>query len=654
MKLKYLTIIAILLIIFSISFGFPATANAQESGDILITKTDFEDYPKVDIYIYFKEGSELEALDLKQEDFIVLENGEKVRNLSVMPLGEILDPIGVVLLLDTSGSMIGEPIADTASAASLFLDEMRRIDEFSVASFADDVIIHSGFTLDRKKLKDSISEIKAQGETSLFDGIFTALDQFKNRDDIKHRYIIVLSDGMDTVSKHNAQDVVDKALQEGVIIYSIALLSSEFNPDDIRNISGSTGGEMLVAVDSKELKELYKSISKKIINQYRISYTSLWPNAEDIVISISVEKSGLTVTTETGYENPYYYTAPTKVMIEPERPFYLTIFDKWWAGIAVYSIIFIMITLLLYSFILFIPVRKKTLKEKASIYGHEAKGGRTEGEFRYGEERRRGPFGWISRIISRIVSRRGFIELFGLKLERAGMRIRASEFITLHLIAVIIISIALYYLTGNLLITLLVLILVVVSPFLLLNVKTSQRLRKFHGQLPDVLQLISGSLKAGYGFNQALSMVVDESRPPISDEFRRILSDIRMGLSEKEALENIAERINSEYFNWTVMAINVHREVGGNLAEVLEIISDTIRERDRVMNRIKALTSEGKLSAIILLILPVIVGLLMFILNREYLSLLVTTKLGMMMLLVAGVLMIAGVIWIIKIIQIKY
>ena len=335
MKLKYLTIIAILLIIFSISFGFPATANAQESGDILITKTDFEDYPKVNIYIYFKEGSELEALDLKQEDFIVLENGEDVRNLSIKGLDEIPDPIGVVLVLDTSGSMIGEPIADAAKAASLFLDEMRSIDEFSVASFADDVTVHSGFTSNRKKLRDSISEVKAQGETSLFDGIIEAIDQFNSRSDIEYRYLIVLSDGMDTVSKHNVQDVIDKALQEGVIIYSIALLSSEFNPGDIRNISESTGGEMLVAVDSKELKELYKSISKKIINQYRISYTSLWPNAEDIVISVSVEKSGLSVTTETGYENPYYYTAPTKVMIEPERPFYLTIFDKWWAGVAV-------------------------------------------------------------------------------------------------------------------------------------------------------------------------------------------------------------------------------------------------------------------------------------------------------------------------------
>jgi len=114
------------------------------------------------------------------------------------------------------------------------------------------------------------------------------------------------------------------------------------------------------------------------------------------------------------------------------------------------------------------------------------------------------------------------------------------------------------------------------------------------------------------------------------------------------------KRINSEYFDWTVMAINVQREVGGNLAELMETISNTIRERDRVMNRTKALTAEGRLSAVILIVLPIAVGMLMMIINREYISLLFTTKLGLLMLLVAGIMMIIGIIWIVKIIQVKY
>src|SRR4030043_1639695 len=125
-KLRYLLLsIITLLVILPILFIFPFSIFAQETGEILIKKIDFDDYPKVEIYINFKEGSNLEYLDLKQEDFVVLENGESVRDLSIKGMDEIPDPIGVVLVLDTSGSMNGEPIEDATSAASFFVNEMR-------------------------------------------------------------------------------------------------------------------------------------------------------------------------------------------------------------------------------------------------------------------------------------------------------------------------------------------------------------------------------------------------------------------------------------------------------------------------------------------------------------------------------------------------
>ena len=655
MKLKYLKFITILPIVFSICFFSPVLIYGQESQDVFITNTDFSNYPKIEIFINFKGGSELEALNLKQEDFTVLENGEDVSNLSIRGLSEVMDPIGVVLLLDTSGSMEGEPIEDAADAALLFMDEMRIIDEFSVVSFADNVIVHSSFTSDRKRLRDSISKIEAKGDTSLFDGIYTASGLFADRSDIKYRYIIVLSDGMDTASSRTIQNTIDKALQEGVSVYSIALLSSEFNPDNIRNISRSTGGEMLEAASSSDLKELYKTISKKIINQYKISYTSLWPNAEDIEISISIGKNEVAGSAVASYVNPYYSPAPEEVIIGPERPFYLTLFDQLWMRIAVYAAIFIGLALLLCSFILFIPTRRMTIKESTRLYGYKVKDKKTEGEYRYKKEgERRGFFGWILRIISRAASRRGYIEYFNSRLKRAGMSIRATEFITFHLIGLVASSIAVYYFSRNILLTLFIAALIVFVPFMILNMRTSQRLAKFHEQLPDALQLISGSLKAGYSFNQALKMVVDESKPPVSDEFRRLLSEIRVGLPEKEAMGNVLQRVNSEYLQWIVTAINVQREVGGNLAEVIDTIADTIRERDRVLNRVRALTSEGKLSATILIILPVVVGLMMFFLNREYMSLLFVTRVGLIMLSIAVVLLIVGIVWILRIVNVKY
>ena len=645
--------IAIIVLVFTFLFlAFPYTVSAQETSDITVARTDIDDYPRVNIYLDFKEDSELGLLDLSEENFGVFENDEEINLTSVERIASVPEPIGVVLVLDTSGSMKGEPIEDAGGAASLFMDEMRPIDEFAVVGFADSITIYSSFTSNRKNLRDSISQIVAEGETSLFDGIIIALDQFKKRDEIKHRYLIVLSDGTDTVSKLTAQDVIDKAQKEDVTIYSIALMSYDFNPTDIGNISRSTNGELFIAANSKELKELYKFISRRIRNQYKISYTSLWPNTDSINVKIVVEKSELTSSIRTNYVNPFYTPDPTKIVKE-NRPSYLALFDIWWVKIIIYATIFIGVVLFLYIFILLILPRRQLLKERTEFYGYKPARRNLEAEIR----EKKGKVGFFDRLVifvSKFSSKRGFGELFELRLQRAGMSIRSSEFITMHIISIVVISLIVYFLTGNYLLTFLVFIIITLIPFLLLNIRTAQRLRRFHEQLPDTLQLISGSLKAGYSFNQAISMVVEESKPPISDEFKRVLSEIRMGLSDREALENMAVRINSEHFNWVVMSVNVQREVGGNLAEVMEIISNTIRERDIVMNQIKALTAEGRLSAYILIALPILLGIYLSFINREYISLLVTTKIGLAMTGMAVLLMIAGIIWMLRVIRVEY
>jgi len=234
--LKYKLAAAIAFFTILVFMAFPFSIFAQEASDIIVKKTDIDKYPKVNIYINFEEGSVLGSQDLQQDNFTILENGEEVKGLSVERVASITEPIGVVLAIDTSGSMKEKPIEDARDAASLFMDEMRRIDEFAIVGFDDAITIYSTFTSNRQKLKDSIARISARGETSLFDGIIIAADQFKKREDIKHRYLIVLSDGMDTVSKLTAQDAIAKAQQEQIIIYAIALMSYDFNPVNIDNI----------------------------------------------------------------------------------------------------------------------------------------------------------------------------------------------------------------------------------------------------------------------------------------------------------------------------------------------------------------------------------------------------------------------------------
>ena len=154
LKYKLAIIIAfVTVLVFMIS---PFSIFAQEASDIIIQKTDIDKYPKVNIYINFEEGSVIGSQDLKQENFTVLENGEEVKDLYVERVARITEPIGVVLVIDTSGSMKGKPVEDACDAASLFMDEMRRIDEFAVVGFDDQVTIYSTLTSNRQQLKDSI------------------------------------------------------------------------------------------------------------------------------------------------------------------------------------------------------------------------------------------------------------------------------------------------------------------------------------------------------------------------------------------------------------------------------------------------------------------------------------------------------------------
>ena len=627
--------------------------SSQESQQIILKEIDTNGYPNIDIYLNFKEGSELGLATLEKSNFKIIEDNKEIKDFSIKKVAEISEPIGVALVIDTSGSMKGKPLEDAINAATVFMKEMRNIDKIAVVGFSDNVTIYSSFTSNMQTLENSVAGITAKGETSLFDGIIEGLNQFKNSDEIKHRYLIVLSDGKDTVSSNKASDVISKALDANVTIYSIALKSSEFDPSDIGMISSKTSGELLIASESKDLVNLYKEISRKIRNQYKISYKSLLPKSEKVEIQLFINESNVTDSIKIYYKNPFFTLSSSNVVSTPQKPFYLLIFNIWWVKLVLFAFIFASVTLLIYILSTAVIPTKNVLKARTDGYLYNLTGKGTEKESDDKKQKMR-ILSSFSNFIIRITARRGFAELFEQKLKRAGMSMKGSEFVTLHIISVVLITLIVNYITKSLPITFLAAMFIIFAPFLYINFKTGQRIKKFNEQLPDTLQLIEGSLKAGYSLNQSIAMVVNETKPPMSDEFRMTLGEIRMGLPEKEAMDNMAARINSDLFNWVVMAINIQRDVGGNLAEVMDIIANTIREKDRILRQIRSLTAEGKLSAYVLIGLPIILAVVLVMLNRSYISVLYTTRIGIMILIFAVVLMIAGIIWILRIIKIDY
>jgi tight adherence protein B len=268
----------------------------------------------------------------------------------------------------------------------------------------------------------------------------------------------------------------------------------------------------------------------------------------------------------------------------------------------------------------------------------------------------KGAGGWIPASVTsfgrRFADKRGFSERLDAELEAAGVSLRSGEFVVITVGAVFggaLIGLAIF---GNLLFALVGGVVAGLAPTVALRVALKRRAEKLREQLPDVLTIMASSLRAGHSFLQALDTVAREIAQPAATEFQRVVAEIRLGRSAEDALQALAERVGSADFKWAVLAVNMQREVGGNLAEILDNVSDTLRERAMMRRQVRVLTSEGRLSAWVLTLLPIGIALYLFAMSPEYIGLLFSTTIGYVMLGGAVILLVAGVLWMRKIVNI--
>jgi len=175
----------------------------------------------------------------------------------------------------------------------------------------------------------------------------------------------------------------------------------------------------------------------------------------------------------------------------------------------------------------------------------------------------------------------------------------------------------------------------------------------FNNQLGDTITLLANSLRSGYSLLQSMETVAKELAPPVSEEFGRVVREIGLGLSNQEALDNLLRRVNSDDLDLMITAITVHHEVGGNLAEILETIGHTIRERVRIKGEIRTITAGQRASGYIIAVLPLGLGAFLFTMNREYMSVLFTDQCGLAMLIAAAMGMASGFFIIRRIVAIE-
>jgi tight adherence protein B len=249
--------------------------------------------------------------------------------------------------------------------------------------------------------------------------------------------------------------------------------------------------------------------------------------------------------------------------------------------------------------------------------------------------------------------RRGLAARGAVALERAGMSVRLADLV-LVVGGVALAAAVLGWLAGGLLLALAALVLVPLAARLLVSLRAGRRQAAFADQLDDSLQLMASSMRAGHSLLRALDAVAQDADAPTAEEFARIVNETRVGRDLGAALDETAERMGSEDFAWVAQAIGIHREVGGNLAEVLDAVSGTIRERNAIRRQVKALAAEGKLSAIVLLVLPFGIAGFLYMTNPAYLSRFTQSGLGWAMLVAAVVMLLVGALWLKKTVSIRF
>lgn len=658
--MRVLVLIAVALLLLSAVSWMPIagpSAAVASAGDLTlaISSLDLSAFPDVSAIVQLG-GSIAPTLGALSKDAFTLEvdGGPLVLgSVEEAASGAVL-PVQTVLLLDESGSMKGAAIASAAAAAGRFVSAMRPADTAAVQAFNEGFRTLSAFSADRAVLEGSLGMLEPQKETALYDALVKSFTSFGAAPQGAARYLILLSDGGDTASKTTLDQTVAAARASGVKVYAIGLKTKEFDSEPLVRIADASGGRYVETPDPATLASLYEGLAEEIHNQYvlRFAIPQSRPNVAAGTLIVQVGAGGETAQAQRGFFYPEVATTTTVVATvattipgdEPaESPLSLGLVSRFldweYSDYAVGLVLFAIVFALLYVLSGILFPRRNVLAE----YGDLLENRRDLGPRPVGEPKAKE--GAAQRAVQRVLAVRGYQHPLQRLIDDAALKFRASEFALLHLVAVVVVVVILAAVRIPVALVVLAAIVIVFIPLLWLDLKGKARRREFENQVPGTLTLLAGSLRAGQAFQQAIAVAASEAPEPTAAELRRVVSQQRLGVAPEEALRSVAERMQSEAFDWVVMTTIIQRQVGGNLAEIYESTAHTLRERMKLHRQIRTLTAEGRLSAIILIILPFAIAAMVAIVNRDYLSILWTNITGVVMLCVAFVLMVIGVLW---------
>ena len=569
----------------------------------------------------------------------ITEDGRPVPVETVRPLATTERVVQVVLAIDVSNSMRGKPLEQAFAAAQAFVNESPLWVQIGVLTFADGPRVVSEISSDHQAiLRDLASLPDPVRGTALFEAVDQASRMFSGKG---QRNIVLLTDGQDTTSG-TIEEAVRQASLAKATVFSIGLEGANTDTETLEQLSTSTSGAH-VDVAASQLGNVYATLAAHLSQQYTITYRSDAPLGSRITVAVEVngDRDEATIRLPILQATPVGQRGNLLSMLLQSRWSLPILLLAWYVA-----------TFLVFSMMFGGRARARRDRELAARM--LARPAREKGDEAEAEQRRAGLMpDRVADVGERIARVTGLNESLDRYLERAALPVRTGEFVV-----AMVGSMTVATLVGGLLFRSLLLGLVfglagALGPFVAVSIAASKRAERLRNQLPDVLMVLASSLRAGHSFLQGLDMVAKEVGDPAAQEFTRTVTEIRLGRPVDEALEAMAERVRNEDFEWAVLAINIQRQVGGNLAEVLETVAETIRERGVLRRQVKVLSAEGRLSVAILVALPPLLATYISFVNPAYIQTLFGTRAGLMLVGGAGLLMVFGFLWMRKVVKLN-
>ena len=572
----------------------------------------------------------------------VLENGQPVSDLSITaPQAATPKQFGVVLVLDASKSMRGAPIAGAMKAARAFAAKRSPQEQVAIVAFNAHTHVLRGFTTDGAKIAQALARPPRLGYgTRIYDAVDTARELIRAAD-IKAGSIVVLSDGADTGSKLGEAAAAKEARNAHIRVFTVGLRSGAFDPKALRNLAGDTGAQYSQASVPSALRQIYAGLGLKLAREYLIRYTSAAGPGRRIVVSVRVH--GLSGIAKSGYVTPrLHVNGATKA-----KPYHeSSLHQLFTSPLMTVFIALLAASLVAISVVAFLSGWKRgTLRKRMAEFvslptaEKDRASGALADKIEGGTENLLERTGWWGRFIADL-------QLAGIKTppERIVLFTFIGTFLTVWLLSVV---------THSLLIAIVIGLVVPFFVRLWVRRKVDKIRRLFAEQLPDNLQVLASALRAGHSFIGALSVVVDDAPDPSRTEFRRVVADEQLGVPLEDALETVVQRMASEDLEQVALVASLQRQTGGNTAEVLDRVTETIRERFELRRTVQTLTAQGRLSRWVVSFLPLFLLLVITLINPGYMHIMYSTTGGKIALVFCALMVVAGSLVIKRIINIK-